>query len=488
MKQPIVELIDESRQLDIGELFFSETDGRGVIRFGNRVFSRVAGYSLDDMVGRPHNLIRHPDMPRAAFAVLWDYLGRGESVAAYVKNLAADGRYYWVLAAVMPVGDGYVSVRLKPTSPILDLVRDVYARTVAVERSALDAGESPPDAMQLGIAQVLTELEALGFDGYDSFMRTALITELGVRDQALAARRDERTGARTPLAVDLTHLGRGGEADIQVRLEGDLGVDLEVADRLGEVHRTCVELTGRLSGLVANGGSLAGLRGEILPKAQSILELGETIRLLALNAEIESSRLGDVAATLRAIAEQLGGDANSGKRIVGQLAERLRALLDPIEAVLFDVVLATLKVEMVGVFVGEILADRIETDDPRHHSVALLVETFLDSTDRIVPALVALEARLDGVDEQMARLRRFLRTLNYVQLAGRIESSRNDEVAVFRGIFDAADEHIRGAQSMLETLHREIAAAHGQLAGFGDLDHVALEHLRSLTGEYVRST
>lgn len=468
MKQAAVELIDESRQLDLAELFFSETDARGVIRYGNRVFSRVAGHALDDMIGRPHNLIRHPDMPRAAFAVLWDYLGRGESVAAYVKNLAADGRYYWVLAAVMPVGDGFVSVRLKPSSPIFDIVREVYVRTLAVERSALDAGEPPPAAMQRGIAHVLTELEALGFHGYDPFMRTALITELGARDHALSARRggSERaraTVAGSPLVAELGH-----------------HVDLDVAARLAEVHRTCAGLTDRLADLMANGGSLAGLRGEILPKAQSILELGETIRLLALNAEIESNRLGDVAATLRAIAEQLGGDANAGKRIVDQLAERLRALLDPIEALLFDVVLATLKVEMVGVFVGEILADRVEVDDPRHRSVSLLVETFLDSTDRIVPALVALEERLDGVDGEMARLRRFLRTLNYVQLAGRIESSRSEEVAVFRGIFDSADEHIRGAQSMLENLAREIASAHDQLAGFGDLDHAALERLRCL--------
>lgn len=257
--------------------------------------------------------------------------------------------------------------------------------------------------------------------------------------------------------------------------------DLDAAARLAEVHRTCAGLTDRLAELVANGGSLTGLRGEILPKAQAILELGETIRLLALNAEIESNRLGEVAATLRAIAEQLGGDASTGKRIVDDLAEHLRALLDPIEELLFDVVLATLKVEMVGVFVAEILGDCVDSADPRHRSVALLVETFLDSAERIVPALVGLEDRLVGVDDQMARLRRFLRTLNYVQLAGRIESSRNDRVSVFRGIFDSADEHIRGSQSMLETLHREIASAQVQLECFADLDQLALGRLRDLT-------
>lgn len=473
MKQPRVELIDEARYMGLDELFFSETDSRGVIRFGNQVFARVAGYELDDMIGRPHNLVRHPDTPRATFVVLWEHLERGEPVVAYVKNLAADGRHYWVLAAVMPAGDGYVSIRLKPTSPLFDGVREAYARTVAAEQTALDAGDSPPVAMEQGLGRLLIELESLGFDSYDRFMRTALITELGLRDQALAAERNGSSAAR--------RLVNGSSAHSHDISEDDL----HVAARLDEIHRTCVDLTGRLAELVANGGSLTGLRGEILPKAQAILELGETIRLLALNAEIESNRLGEVAAALRAIAEQLGGDANAGKRIVDQLAQRLRALLDPIEVVLFDVVLATLKVEMVGVFVAEILADRVDATDPRHRSVALLVETFLDSAERIVPGLIALEDRLAGVDEEMVRLRRFLRTLNYVQLAGRIESSRNERVAVFQGIFDSADENIRGSQTMLEILHSEIASAHGQLECFGSLDHAALARLRELTAVTV---
>lgn len=450
--------------MGLAELFFSETDRRGVIRFGNRVFARVAGYPLEEMVGRPHNLVRHPDMPRAVFVVLWEHLERNETVVAYVKNRAADGRYYWVLAAVMPSGDGYVSIRLCPTSPMFDAVRDVYARTLAVEQAVLDAGESPAVAMRRGVDHLVGELEALGFDGYDRFMHTALITELGARERTLG-QQARASGART--------LMPGGAAAADEH-------DLDAAARLAEVHRTCARLTDRLGELVANGGSLTGLRGEILPKAQAILELGETIRLLALNAEIESNRLGEVAVTLRAIAEQLGGDANTGKQIVDGLAQRLRALLDPIEELLFDVVLATLKVEMVGIFVAEVLSDRVDADDPRHRSVSLLVGTFLDSADRILPALVGLEDRLVGVDDQMARLRRFLRTLNYVQLAGRIESSRNDRVAVFRGIFDSADEHIRGSQSMLETLHLEIASAHAQLECFADLDHAALARLRAL--------
>ncbi len=84
----------------IDETFYSRTDERGVIKSGNFVFRRVADYSWDEMIGAPHKIIRHPDMPKAVFWLLWDTIKRGEAIGAYVKNLAKDGLYYWVFAVV----------------------------------------------------------------------------------------------------------------------------------------------------------------------------------------------------------------------------------------------------------------------------------------------------------------------------------------------------------------------------------------------------
>ena len=67
---------------DVGELFFSATDRKGIITSGNRVFVRVSGYERDELVGRAHNVVRHPDMPRAVFQILWDYLEAGRPIAA----------------------------------------------------------------------------------------------------------------------------------------------------------------------------------------------------------------------------------------------------------------------------------------------------------------------------------------------------------------------------------------------------------------------
>ena len=112
-RKSAVQPCDRESPFEIDELFFSTTDRKGVITFGNDVFVRVSGHPRERLIGAPHNVIRHPDMPRAVFRLLWDYVLAGRSVVAYVKNMAADGAYYWVLALVTPIRGGFLSVRLK---------------------------------------------------------------------------------------------------------------------------------------------------------------------------------------------------------------------------------------------------------------------------------------------------------------------------------------------------------------------------------------
>jgi aerotaxis receptor len=97
------------------EFFFSITDERGVIEAGNDVFTRISGYAIEEMIGNPHSIVRHPDMPRVVFKLLWGTIKQRQPIVAYVKNMAQDGSYYWVLASVFPIGKRYASIRIKPT-------------------------------------------------------------------------------------------------------------------------------------------------------------------------------------------------------------------------------------------------------------------------------------------------------------------------------------------------------------------------------------
>jgi PAS domain S-box-containing protein len=160
------------------ELFFSRTNEKGHILSGNSVFQRISLFSWDELLGQPHNIIRHQDMPRAVFWLLWDTIKQGEPIGAYVKNRAKDGRYYWVFAIVTPIEGGYLSVRLKPSSPLFPAVELEYAPLVALEgRERVKPAESAK--------QLLARLAELGFKDYGAFMAAALGQEITARDRQL---------------------------------------------------------------------------------------------------------------------------------------------------------------------------------------------------------------------------------------------------------------------------------------------------------------
>ncbi len=109
----------------------SETDERGIITYVNDVFCEIADYTEEELIGQPHNIVRHPDMPRAAFADLWEKIqGRG-FWTGYVKNKRRDGAYYWVFATVLrhvdPDGTiSYLSLRTVPERHKIEELIPVY--------------------------------------------------------------------------------------------------------------------------------------------------------------------------------------------------------------------------------------------------------------------------------------------------------------------------------------------------------------------------
>ena len=119
--------------LDKNAFLVSETDLKGVIKFANEDFCKVAGYSLAELLGQPHNMVRHKDMPKKAFKSLWDTVQKGNIWTGYVKNATKDGGYYWVFATVYPFessdgSKGYLSCRRKPTNEEIQKAETLYAQ------------------------------------------------------------------------------------------------------------------------------------------------------------------------------------------------------------------------------------------------------------------------------------------------------------------------------------------------------------------------
>ncbi|MBP9181603.1 MAG: histidine kinase [Fuscovulum sp.] len=160
------------------ELIFSRTDPRGVIVSGNSVFQRMCERPWPDLIGAPHRLIRHPDMPRGFFHLFWGLLKQGLPAAGFVKNARAGGGHYWVLAAAAPCEGGYFSVRIRPTTPLFATIKAEYA---ALRRRERDENLSPEESA----AQLVERLRHHGFADYDAFAAQVVADEMRSRDSRL---------------------------------------------------------------------------------------------------------------------------------------------------------------------------------------------------------------------------------------------------------------------------------------------------------------
>ncbi len=119
----------------------SKTDTKGKIVYGNKYFLKISGYREEELLGAPHSILRHPEMPKIIFKLLWERIKAKQEIFAYVKNLCKDGSYYWVLANVTatldPQGNirDFHSVRRKPSAEAMREIPQLYARLLEAERS-----------------------------------------------------------------------------------------------------------------------------------------------------------------------------------------------------------------------------------------------------------------------------------------------------------------------------------------------------------------
>ena len=132
---------NEEKQLNANDFIVSKTNTKGIITYCNEIFMDMAQYSEEELLGTNHNIIRHPDMPKVAFKVLWQMLQSGQEFFGFVKNLRKGGGYYWVFTNILPDYDnsghiiGYTSIRRKANPQALQTIIPLYQQLVAAERS-----------------------------------------------------------------------------------------------------------------------------------------------------------------------------------------------------------------------------------------------------------------------------------------------------------------------------------------------------------------
>lgn len=329
-----------THEIPVEDMFFSTTDRRGVIEQANEVFSRLARHPMADLVGQPHNIIRHPDMPGGAFRAVWGQLEQGQATCAYVKNLAGDGSTYWAFATIVPTADGYLSVRCRPMRTDLMAAADGIYRVVRpAELAAREQGSSAAAAAQTGEALVLDHLGTAGFADYRAFSHAALAAEAEARLEHTRGIPKRRLvpGAAGAVLAEATSIE--GEVRLLTR-------------SLVTSQTSAAELTDRIEQARA---AMAGLSEHL-----------ETIRDIVVP---QADRAPLVAGAVPGVQDKCLGVAAALARV----AERVSAVQASRAALRFSAALAQLQAEMVGRF-ALARVDGQETEESFDSAVAALVE------------------------------------------------------------------------------------------------------------------
>jgi aerotaxis receptor len=317
-------------------------------------------------------------MPRGVFWLMWETMKAGKPVGAYVKNLARDGLHYWVFATVSPVADGYLSVRLKPTCGILKMVETEYA---ALRQRELDEKLEPADSAALFLAR----LRELGYPDYETFMATALLSEM-------SAKEIDKGSRNRPIALK--------------PLLGALSAILALKQEASALHKMFSDMTCTLVNMRLIASRIEGANGPI-----------------SLMAQNYATVLSEARDWLHRFAFEQKGDI---ARISGAIREGA-----------FDYGAATLQRQMIGQFLHEGLppesGDKATETAHLEGEVARMMSVAADSLAMIVSSGRSLERAIQEV-------RRSCAGLNSTRMMCRAEAARLGNTGTFATIIDTLDE------------------------------------------------
>ncbi|ARD42423.1 diguanylate cyclase [Actinomyces gaoshouyii] len=368
--------IGYERFFDPEDIFFSTTGPKGVIRRTNRTFDSLSRYSRERLQRAPHSIVRHLDMPAGLFKLMWDDLGAGRPVSAYVLNRAADGVDYRVFATVVPIRGGFLSVRTKPLrEDARRAIEEAYRRVRAREREFAGRGASRSQIGEMGAVELAIELAGLGYPALIDATRALLPAEVSALVSA---------GVRVPDAAGVS----GPVADI-LRAAADL-------------ERSTNRLVFQLEEYFRLLGSLEATRESMLQVAERVELTG---RVLGAQDRTSWQRMRSDEIAERVV--ELSGRAAPALRA---LPQRMSAARDGVLDLRFSVALMRLMTLMVGRFSRSILDGSEEDPVGSISDLCESLDSVVGAMDAVCArarqAAEALDADLRAVTPQIDRITR----------------------------------------------------------------------------------
>lgn len=411
------EPINAESPFTFDELFFSVTDPKSTITFANDVFVRISKYEPQEVIGQLHKLIRHPEMPRSVFKIFWDHLESNRPVAAYVKNMARDGSFYWVMALAFPCEGGYLSIRLKPGSDLFRKVENIYKEILIFEKEQERLTDKKM-ALHASEEFLIEKLNDLGFSNYHQFMWSALQTEMAFREDQLKS-------------VDDT-----GKSDCS--------------------NQNLIELKELLTSVVASLDSLKEIHETLMEHSGYLISLARSIMLLSLNAQVGSSKLTQNDLSLSVVAEKMGEQSFDGEEKLIEMQSNVHGLSKLIGEISFDTISAKLQVEMTINFLEEMAGGSgnnnhalITSDD----SIRILYSSFMPGIQNVVDHIGELPVYLRKLSTGVKAVERFLLVLKFIHITGKVEVARmNEEANSFSTTFQELIREVNAAEKRLNIL------------------------------------
>ncbi|DAB37950.1 MAG: hypothetical protein A2023_01560 [Sulfuricurvum sp. GWF2_44_89] len=411
---------DREAKFDINELFFSITTHDSTILSGNEVFIRISGYTKEEVIGRYHNVVRHPDMPRVLFKIIWDSIHEFKPIAGYVKNRTKNGEYYWVFAALFPMKDRLVSIRIKPTSRFFAYAQELYPVILDTERRG---------GMEASEALIPEVLNSIGYQNYDQFMSDALLEELKGRKNVVSFEPSRSSAERSALPL---------------------------YQHLQTVHGYTKELMEKYDGWFEKIDMFIQVESLFKEKSLILRQVAREVVFLSLNASVSSYKVENGGETFGILARDVRTNAKENDELIAKIDCLVQELSESLNALVFSVSGIRLQSEMLTYFISELLCENCKVE---HHEIEenmdtliTLVAQYAQKTDELQ---LTLERQIQEILKNLDQLEQQIMYLGYIQVYGIIEaaSSQNETVS-FEGIFSQLKTLIQKTSLELEAMQK----------------------------------
>jgi aerotaxis receptor len=305
--------------------------------------------------------------------------------------MAADGSYYWVLALVTPIRQGMLSIRMKPSSELLKTVQGVYKQMREIESAIESRGEGKQAAIEASRAHLESAIRSLGLRDYDDLMQRILLAETRSRRASLAHR-----------------------ANREVRDESQV---------FSEFIRHSNVLRAEVDGLFQRIGGFLDLEKALTERITYIRQLGGSLQLMALNAQIRAAGIEQTGRTLQVVAQQMSDSAHSISTATDEICKYMTTVGQVLRIAGFQIATSDLSVEMMSCFLAELSRSGADCDEATaRHRIAQLAEVVRKNLDATCTLIDSTADHMIRLQQQIDDFVKQIRTLEILRVTGKVEA------------------------------------------------------------------